>query len=88
MVIVEEVFGIVKGDCPERSGGRFGGDLGCWERGSGPFAPASSMSRRSIRSGPLFSFGCDGCDGFLWFFAGSVFFTENFAPGSLRRDDP
>ena len=33
MVIVKEVFGIVKRECPERSGGRFGGDLGC--RGKG-----------------------------------------------------
>jgi hypothetical protein len=39
MVIVEEVFGIVKGDCPERSGGRFGGDLGCRGKGQQPLCP-------------------------------------------------
>jgi hypothetical protein len=33
MVILESVFGIVKRNCPERSGGRFGGDWGCREKG-------------------------------------------------------
>jgi hypothetical protein len=48
MVIVEEVFGIVKRDCPElivRSEAEAGsaGIWGAGERGSSPFAPASSM---------------------------------------------
>jgi hypothetical protein len=41
MVIVEEVFGIVKRDYPERSGGGSAGIWGAGERGSSPFAPAS-----------------------------------------------
>jgi hypothetical protein len=41
-VIVKQVFGIVKQDGPKRSGGGSAG-LGVRERGSSPFAPASSL---------------------------------------------
>jgi hypothetical protein len=56
MVIVEEVFGIVKRDCPERdcperSGGRFGGDLGCRGKGQQPLCPCFlDVEEYSIRA--------------------------------------
>ena len=51
MVIVEEVFGIVKGDGPERSGGRFGGDLGCRGKGQQPLCPCFlDVEEYSIRA--------------------------------------
>jgi len=41
----EEVFGIVKGDYPERSGGGSAGIGGAGERGGSPFAPASFIEQ-------------------------------------------
>ena len=43
MVIAEYVFGIVKRNCPERSEGRFGGDLGA--QGKGAAAPLPLLRR-------------------------------------------
>jgi hypothetical protein len=83
MVIVEEVFGIVKRDCPERSGGRFGGDLGCRGKGQQPLCPCFlDVEEYAIR------FSASGVTVLSGFFADSVFSTENIAPGSLTSDDP
>ena len=42
MMIVEEVFGIVKRECPERSGGASAGIWGAGERGRQPLYPLLS----------------------------------------------
>ena len=55
MMIVEEVFGIVKRDYPERSGGGSAGIWGAGERGGSPFAPASFMEQ--VIHGTSYLFG-------------------------------
>jgi hypothetical protein len=64
MVIVEEVFGIVKRDCPERSGGRFGGDLGCRGKGQPPL-PLLPRCRGVFHPGRFSASGVTVLSGFL-----------------------
>jgi hypothetical protein len=83
MVIVEEVFGIVKLDLSGAKRRQVRRGFGV--QGKGAAAPLPLLPRCRRVCHPLFSFGCDG---FVWFFADSVFSTENIAPGSLTSDDP
>jgi hypothetical protein len=83
MVIVEQVFGIVKRNNPQRSGGWVGGDLGCRGKGQQPLCPCFlDVEEYAIR------FSASGVTVLSGFFADSVFSTENIAPGSLTSDDP
>ena len=48
------MFGIVKRNCPERSGGRFGGDWGCRGKGRQPLCPCFLAVEEGIHGGELF----------------------------------